>query len=180
MPVKIVNTNEKPTAEQELKKTLVFDVELLLRRTACLCNKILEEVENTIDNINFDQEASNAEIRKHQTLFGRSDSAIDATIKITKIVEKIDLIAKKYQINIIEQYDPNATQEISDEDIMILEQIVKDKGIEGVKELTQININKKDDNSLEIIKEYSIININKDNQNNNTINLPSNNFDNSA
>ncbi|MEN9782513.1 MAG: hypothetical protein RL208_663 [Pseudomonadota bacterium] len=180
MPVKIVHTNQKPTAEQELKKTLVFDVELLLRRTACLCNKLLEEVENTIDNVNCEQEASNQEIRKHQTLFGRSDSAIDATIKITKIVEKIDTIAKKYQINIIEQYDPNATQEISDEDLMILEQIVKDRGMEGFKELTQININKKDDKSLEIVKEYSIINLNKKNQNINKLTGLINEFHNSA
>ena len=111
-----------------------------------------------------------------QSVFCEKKSIVDVLSKITKIVQSLQKIANEFNISLIKQ-EVNDTniQLLTDNDIEIISQIVKDFGIDELKQTTkkiQQEISIKNNNSVqnnkkEVMNYYEVYNEKTNNQSSN-------------
>ena len=134
------------------------------------------EVKNVTKIYSLYKRPSDRLIDTFQSVFCEKKSIVDVLSKITKIVQSLQKIANEFNISLIKQ-EVNDTniQLLTDNDIEIISQIVKDFGIDELKQTTkkiQQEISIKNNNSVqnnkkEVMNYYEVYNEKTNNQSSN-------------
>ena len=135
-----------------------------------------ENNDNITNKINIEETIQKRLIDTFQSVFCEKKSIVDVLSKITKIVQSLQKIANEFNISLIKQ-EVNDTniQLLTDNDIEIISQIVKDFGIDELKQTTkkiQQEISIKNNNSVqnnkkEVMNYYEVYNEKTNNQSSN-------------
>ena len=191
MPLKIIKKTEEINKEENNDNiTNKINIEETIQKMFFVCNTIIDSINNILTNVDFNrisyllnEEEYQEEYRKikrfidtFQSVFCEKKSIVDVLSKITKIVQSLQKIANEFNISLIKQ-DVNDTniQLLTDNDIEIISQIVKDFGIDELKQTTkkiQQEISIKNNNSVqnnkkEVMNYYEIYNEKTNNQSSN-------------
>ena len=153
MPLKIIKKTEEINKEENNDNiTNKINIEETIQKMFFVCNTIIDSINNILTNVDFNrisyllnEEEYQEEYRKikrlidtFQSVFCEKKSIVDVLSKITKIVQNLQKIANEFNISLIKQ-DVNDTniQLLTDNDIEIISQIVKDFGIDELKQTTK-------------------------------------------
>ena len=191
MPLKIIKKTEEINKEENNDNiTNKINIEETIQKMFFVCNTIIDSINNILTNVDFNrisyllnEEEYQEEYRKikrlidtFQSVFCEKKSIVDVLSKITKIVQSLQKIANEFNISLIKQ-EVNDTniQLLTDNDIEIISQIVKDFGIDELKQTTkkiQQEISIKNNNSVqnnkkEVMNYYEIYNEKTNNQSSN-------------
>ena len=191
MPLKIIKKTEEINKEENNDNiTNKINIEETIQKMFFVCNAIIDSINNILTNVDFNrisyllnEEEYQEEYRKikrlidtFQSVFCEKKSIVDVLSKITKIVQSLQKIANEFNISLIKQ-DVNDTniQLLTDNDIEIISQIVKDFGIDELKQTTkkiQQEISIKNNNSVqnnkkEVMNYYEVYNEKTNNQSSN-------------
>ena len=191
MPLKIIKKTEEINKEENNDNiTNKINIEETIQKMFFVCNTIIDSINNILTNVDFNrisyllnEEEYQEEYRKikrlidtFQSVFCEKKSIVDVLSKITKIVQSLQKIANEFNISLIKQ-DVNDTniQLLTDNDIEIISQIVKDFGIDELKQTTkkiQQEISIKNNNSVqnnkkEVMNYYEVYNEKTNNQSSN-------------
>ena len=191
MPLKIIKKTEEINKEESNDNiTNKINIEETIQKMFFVCNTIIDSINNILTNVDFNrisyllnEEEYQEEYRKikrlidtFQSVFCEKKSIVDVLSKITKIVQSLQKIANEFNISLIKQ-EVNDTniQLLTDNDIEIISQIVKDFGIDELKQTTkkiQQEISIKNNNSVqnnkkEVMNYYEVYNEKTNNQSSN-------------
>ena len=191
MPLKIIKKTEEINKEENNDNiTNKINIEETIQKMFFVCNTIIDSINNILTNVDFNrisyllnEEEYQEEYRKikrfidtFQSVFCEKKSIVDVLSKITKIVQSLQKIANEFNISLIKQ-EVNDTniQLLTDNDIEIISQIVKDFGIDELKQTTkkiQQEISIKNNNSVqnnkkEVMNYYEVYNEKTNNQSSN-------------
>ena len=147
MPIKLIHTKEK-IEQKKSKNNINFNIEDSFNKTYCICSKIIESCFYLLNNFNLekilqinDNEEINEEYERmikinqiFSIIFGKKYSIIDAITKATDILNKIQTLSGRLNINLINENEEKQNEEIIvDEDIEFLMQAIEDYGREALK-----------------------------------------------
>ena len=191
MPLKIIKKTEEINKEESNDNiTNKINIEETIQKMFFVCNTIIDSINNILTKVDFNrisyllnEEEYQEEYRKikrlidtFQSVFCEKKSIVDVLSKITKIVQSLQKIANEFNISLIKQ-EVNDTniQLLTDNDIEIISQIVKDFGIDELKQTTkkiQQEISIKNNNSVqnnkkEVMNYYEVYNEKTNNQSSN-------------
>ena len=153
MPLKIIKKTEEINKEENNDNiTNKINIEETIQKMFFVCNTIIDSINNILTNVDFNrisyllnEEEYQEEYRKikrlidtFQSVFCEKKSIVDVLSKKKKIVQNLQKIANEFNISLIKQ-DVNDTniQLLTDNDIEIISQIVKDFGIDELKQTTK-------------------------------------------
>jgi len=146
MPVKIIHHQEANVIE---KKQTDLNIEECLQNMFNVCEKTINFAYHILDSFDFNEmldendmstlDEKYKKIKKimemFSMIFGKKLSVLEILTKTTAIMQKIQGLAEKFNIEIIHQNNQGEKEEyMSDEDVDMMMQIVQDFGIEQVKE----------------------------------------------
>ena len=151
MPLKIIHHREnKEIVEKNNKNNFNYDIEETLKKMYSLCDKIINFSHLILEKIDFDKSIANKDletmenkieeiqnyIKTFEIIFGKKLSIIEAVSKATSLIQKIQIIAEKFNISLIEDNcDENENIEyLTDDDIDMMVQMVKDFGEDNLRQ----------------------------------------------
>ena len=154
MTLKIIHHREKKENKEAIKENIQIDVRRNLLKMFAFCEKIINLSSLILDKINTESLLLNAiceqnedkninsiadEIESLLKIFyivvGKKVSLLDAVSKATLIMSKICKMADDFGVPLDNEEDTNKNEEVlTDEDIDVMVQLVKDFGEEQIRE----------------------------------------------
>ena len=154
MTLKIIHHREKKENKEAIKENIQIDVRQNLLKMFAFCEKIINLSSLILDKINTESLLLNAiceqnedkninsiadEIESLLKIFyivvGKKVSLLDAVSKATVIMNKICKMADEFGVSLDDEEDENENEEVlTDEDIDVMVQLVKDFGEEQIRE----------------------------------------------
>ncbi len=146
MPLKIIHRTEN-NAEKTPKIELNSNIEETIQKMFYLCKKIIDicqniiketDFQNILQSENFEEfEIMHERVDKIMSLFslvfGKKIAIIDAIVKTTAIMQKIRVLSDSFEVKLINT-EENDSEVLTDEDVEMMVQMVKDFGEDKIKE----------------------------------------------
>ena len=184
MPVKIIHhteddNNDNVSQEQKLN----LNIENCLQQMFNICQKVVNYSQKLLDNCDIENLLqiidNNGELELHierikqltdlfSIIFGKKFSIIESLTKTTAIMQKIQVLAEKFGVELIQQQENDNVETFSEEDIEVLKQLVEDFGIEQIKQdMEDCNkeiMEKQNQQKKDIPKKTEVYDVYKDNE----------------
>lgn len=147
MPLKIIHRTENNVKKTQ-KIELTSNIEETIQKMFYLCNKIIDICQNIIKEVNFTKilqlsdfdedyevmrEKSDKIMDLFSSIFGKKIAIIEAIAKTTVIMQKIHILANSFDVKLI-NLDEGEDEVLTDEDVEMMVQMVRDFGGDKIKE----------------------------------------------
>ena len=146
MPLKIVHHTENMPEKQQ--KGLDLDVEDVLQKMFYLCSKVVEFSQGILNGIDFEEMLRIEDEEEFQLqynriirtmnifalIFGKRIAIMDAVAKATNVMQKLQVLADKFGVQIVATPEDIEDEVLDDDDIEMMVQMVKDFGADKIRE----------------------------------------------
>ena len=146
MPLKIVHHTESMPEKQQ--KGLDLDVEDVLQKMFYLCSKVVEFSQGILNGIDFEamlriDDDEEFQLRYNRIIrtmniftliFGKRIAIMDAVSKATVVMQKLQILADKFGVQIVATQEDIEDEVLDDDDIEMMVQMVKDFGADKIRE----------------------------------------------
>ena len=146
MPLKIIHHTENIPETQQ--KGLDLDVEDVLQKMFYLCSKVVEFSQGILNGIDFEEmlridDDEEFQLRYNRIIrtmnifaliFGKRIAIMDAVSKATVVMQKLQILADKFGVQIVATQEDIEDEVLDDDDIEMMVQMVKDFGIDKIRE----------------------------------------------
>ena len=146
MPLKIIHHTE--TMPEKQQKGLDLDVEDVLQKMFYLCSKVVEFSQGILNGIDFEEMLRIEDEEEFQLqynriirtmnifalIFGKRIAIMDAVAKATNVMQKLQVLADKFGVQIVATPEDIEDEVLDDDDIEMMVQMVKDFGVDKIRE----------------------------------------------
>ena len=146
MPLKIIHHTE--TMPEKQQKGLDLDVEDVLQKMFYLCSKVVEFSQGILNGIDFEEMLRIEDEEEFQLqynriirtmnifalIFGKRIAIMDAVAKATNVMQKLQVLADKFGVQIVAMPEDIEDEVLDDDDIEMMVQMVKDFGADKIRE----------------------------------------------